>query len=174
MHVANTSFCIQIITIEGDTVAPIIICPIDVTLECTDSTDPASTGMATATDNCDITVIITYSDAVAAGSCPQEMTITRTWTATDDCLHTSTCVQIITVDDSQAPMLTCPADITIDCLSSTDPMDIGIGTATDNCDTTPVVTFTEYRWKDLVHKICSLQGPGLQRMIAATVLPVNN
>ena len=35
-------------------------------------------------------VAITYADAIAAGDCPQESTITRTWTATDACGNTTT------------------------------------------------------------------------------------
>jgi hypothetical protein len=136
----NTSFCIQLITIEGDTIAPVITCPANITVECTDSTDPADTGIATATDNCDITPTVTYSDVTAAGSCPQEMSITRTWIATDDCVNSSTCVQMITVVDTIAPMITCPPNIAIDCSESTDPMDIGSATATDNCDTLSTIT----------------------------------
>jgi hypothetical protein len=49
--------------------------------------------MATATDNCDTNVAVTYTDQVS-GTCPK--TITRTWKATDDCGNYSTCVQTIT------------------------------------------------------------------------------
>ena len=70
----------QTITVM-DTTAPVLTMPLDVTVECDASTDPAVTGVATATDNCDDDVTITESDSVAEGSCPQESVITRTWTS---------------------------------------------------------------------------------------------
>ena len=41
----------------------------DFTVECTASTDPADTGSATATDNCDAAPAVTHSDAVTPGAC---------------------------------------------------------------------------------------------------------
>ena len=95
---------------------PGIACPGDVTVECvaavddglsgTDcvvafgsigtNTDPSNTGSATAIDNCtgDPDPAITFADVVAGGACPQEMVITRTWTATDDC-GSNSCDQTI-------------------------------------------------------------------------------
>jgi len=64
--------------------------------------------MATATDNCDETVTITFNDSIDPGACPQEYTVTRTWTATDDCGNTSTCSRSITVQDNTAPVIVCP------------------------------------------------------------------
>jgi hypothetical protein len=52
--------------------------------------------MASATDNCDPAPVVTYSDVTAAGGCPQEYTITRTWTATDACGNGTNCTQVIT------------------------------------------------------------------------------
>jgi hypothetical protein len=96
----NSSTCVQVITWTTDTEAPEITCPDDVAYfacgqDC--PTDPEITGSATATDNCDDDVEITYSDVVYPDdpdACPK--VITRTWTATDDCGNSSSCTQIIT------------------------------------------------------------------------------
>jgi hypothetical protein len=138
----NTSSCVQTIFVD-DSIGPVISCPASITIECTASTLPADTGMATATDNCDATPTITSSDVSVAGACPQERTITRTWTATDDCGNTSTCNQTIVVDDSVGPVISCPAGITIECTASTLPANTGIATSTDNCDATPTITFSD-------------------------------
>ncbi len=82
----------EIITITvQDTTAPIIICPADITIDCTELLDPLENtklGNATATDNCGIPTI-TYTDA---GTC----NVTRTWTATDSCGNIDSCAQEIT------------------------------------------------------------------------------
>ncbi len=124
--------CAFTLTVE-DTEPPLITCPADITVECDASTDPANTGSATADDNCDETVDITYSDETAAGDCPQATVITRTWTATDDAGNTATCDQTITVDDTTPPVITCPPDIAVECGDPTDPAALGEATATDNC-----------------------------------------
>ena len=138
----NSDDCVQTITIE-DTTPPVITCPADVAVECDESTDPANTGTATATDNCDTSPTITYSDSVVAGSCPDAYTIYRTWTATDDASNSDDCVQMITVDDNTAPVITCPGNITIECDESTDPSNTGTATATDNCDASPTIGYSD-------------------------------
>ncbi len=135
----NSSSCSQIIFVQ-DTVPPAITCPVDLTIECSDSSDPIATGSATATDNCDTSVVITYADVTVEGACPQIMTITRTWNAADGCGNSSTCVQNIFVQDTTPPAITCPIDLTIECNTSSDPMVTGTVTATDNCDTSVVIT----------------------------------
>ncbi|HRP61744.1 MAG TPA: cohesin domain-containing protein [Phycisphaerales bacterium] len=102
------------ITIDG-TNPTFTFVPSGVTVECDDPTDPANTGgFATATDNCDASPVVDYSDDVAPGSCPQSWTITRTWTATDACGNSTSQNQVITVVDTTAPVfLTVPGDITV-------------------------------------------------------------
>ncbi|GEM_PF-1160477 len=128
----NSNSCDQIITILGSDV-PVVTCPPDITVECTASTDPANTGTATATDDNDPNPEITHDDIITDGDCPHEMIISRTWTATDLDGNSSNCTQTITVQDSQEPEITCPADISVPYGNSTEPVATGNATATDNC-----------------------------------------
>ena len=132
--------CTAIVTVV-DTTPPVIACPPDVTIECDESTNPANTGSATATDNCDTISNITHSDVTTPGECPQEYTITRTWNATDASGNSSSCVQTINVVDTTMPVIDCNAPATIT------PPDAPISftaTATDNCDDDPSVEITGF------------------------------
>ena len=91
----NGASCSQTITIV-DTTPPVITCPAPFTVPCGTSTDPAITGTATSVDACDPMPSLTHSDA-QVGSCPQGGQILRTWTSTDHCNNSSSCVQIITL-----------------------------------------------------------------------------
>lgn len=116
----------QSIVIDGTD--PVITCPIDVIIECDESTDPSNTGEATATDNLDPAPVVTFVDVTSSGACAEEQVITRTWTATDCAGNTDVCVQTITVVDTTDPIIFCPADTTIDCTDSTDPSNTGVPT----------------------------------------------
>ncbi|MBX2929591.1 MAG: T9SS type A sorting domain-containing protein [Saprospiraceae bacterium] len=137
----NTSTCAtEIQTIE--VVPPVIMCPPNITLTCDNDISPATTGMATATDNCDPNPTITFSDGVM-GLMPCDGFIQRTWTAMDNCGNVSTCVQIISVIDDVPPMIVCPPNITVACSNAVNPTVTGTATATDNCDPSPVITFAD-------------------------------
>ncbi|MBK7342074.1 MAG: hypothetical protein IPJ06_02505 [Saprospiraceae bacterium] len=124
-------------TIE-DTTPPVITCAMDVTVECTDPTDPANTGMSTATDNCGMPTV-SSTEFTTPGGCAAEYVITRTWTAEDECGMTATCEQMITVDDSTVPVITCPADAAVECDDDLTSGANGVATATDNCDPAPMI-----------------------------------
>lgn len=128
----------------GDMTAPAVVCPADALLGCTDSTDPSSTGTATATDACDVNPAVTFSDVVAAGNCPVTKiieTITRTWEATDEAGNSATCEQEIAVSDDDPPVVTAPAPIALECnaadgVPATDPAIVAwlaLATAVDEC-----------------------------------------
>ena len=140
----NTSFCLQMIQVQ-DTTDPMISCPADVTIECSDDMSPSNTGAATATDNCDDDLSITFSDNRVDGICADEYVIERTWTAEDNCGNTSTCLQTIQVQDTTDPMISCPADVTIECSDDMSPGNTGAATATDNCDDDLSITFSDNR-----------------------------
>ncbi len=107
--------------------------PDDVTIECSESAEPSNTGQATISDNCNSKPVVTYSDQTATGDCPNESTITRTWTATHACGNSASASQTITIEDNTAPTLILPLDATVECNQSTDPTVTGMATATDVC-----------------------------------------
>ncbi len=121
----NSSSATQIITII-DTTAPVLTIPSDYTAECSDDhpMDDAS-----ASDSCG-EVIISVEATITPGSCTGDYTITRVFTATDDCGNATSATQTITIIDTTAPVLTIPSDYTAEC-SDDHPMDDA--SATDNC-----------------------------------------
>jgi len=83
-----------------DELAPSIQCT-DLTLSCTDDTNPATmadTGV-TAIDNCTTNPTLTYTEVESLGCDPAGGfgTIVRTWVATDEYGNTSSCTQTITI-----------------------------------------------------------------------------
>ena len=135
----NFSECIQTVTVH-DITNPVITCPANVTINCEADNTPAGTGTATATDNCTpaANITITFSDvstysADASSILHYNYVITRTWRATDVAGNFSECIQTITVHDITNPVITCPANVTINCEADNTPAGTGTSTATDNC-----------------------------------------
>jgi hypothetical protein len=126
----NTTNAVQTITVR-DTTPPIITAPADLVLDCPAVTTTNATGVATASDGCG-SVSISYSDSVS-NSCGNAKVISRTWTATDQCGNNSSAVQKITVRDITPPTITAPANLTIECGSSTATNATGFPTASDGC-----------------------------------------
>jgi hypothetical protein len=88
-------------------------------------------------DNCDSDPTLSFSDLVIPGACPQEFTIERTWSATDQCGLTSPdVVQTIEVVDVTAPTV---SDVPSDIVAHSDAGTCGAvvswspPTATDDC-----------------------------------------
>ena len=78
----------------------IVTCPDTAKLFCGDSTDPSITGTPTVTGACDDHPVLTYQDVVVSTPCPADRfdhVIQRTWTATDSCGNTGSCVQRLDV-----------------------------------------------------------------------------
>ncbi|MBI1267772.1 MAG: T9SS type A sorting domain-containing protein [Cryomorphaceae bacterium] len=131
----NMTEATQTITVV-DTVAPEFMEYGDsVTIECTMEI-PAPYSYVI--DNCDELVDVVVTDVTAAGDCPQEYTITRTYTATDDCGNSSSVQQVITVVDTTAPMFTSvPQNNEISCDAN---LPTEEATATDNCGIVTVMS----------------------------------
>ena len=139
-NAGNTTSQSQVITVQ-DTTAPVLSnVPSNVTAEC-DNVPAAAT--LTATDNCDSNVTVQMTQTRANGSCPSNYTLTRTWTATDSCGNSSSKTQVVTVQDTTAPLLSnAPPDVTVEC----DNVPIAATlTATDNCDSNVTVQMTQTR-----------------------------
>ena len=126
----NAISCDQIITVEET--LPSIECPADVTISCDASTDPSNTGEAMASDS----TAITFTDVVQSGT-GNNAVITRTWTATDTNENAINCDQVITLEDTTAPEITCP-DVSL--IAPELPDFTGDASIFDNCSTNVVVT----------------------------------
>jgi hypothetical protein len=131
----NHASCVQTITVQ-DTTPPRITCPTNVTLECPANITTNNTGVATATDTCS-SVSISYSDSVS-NICGGAKVISRTWTATDACGNSASCVQTITVRDTTAPTITCPSNVVLECPANTGTNATGMATATDACSSVSI------------------------------------
>src|SRR5262249_24419542 len=132
----------------NDTTAPSMTCPGDVTLPCPANTGTNVTGVATASDTCG-SVTITFSDAVTPG-CGNTETILRAWKATDQCTNVFTCVQKISVVDTNPPSITCPSNFSVECVKDVPACPGSLaaflalgGTASDTCSTNLTYTCSD-------------------------------
>ncbi|HRE77370.1 MAG TPA: hypothetical protein PLL09_06040, partial [Flavobacterium sp.] len=134
----NSSTATQTINVI-DTTAPVIdALPSVTTISCQDV--PQFT-QATAIDECDSAFTLTFEDVTTNGSCAGSYSVTRTWTAIDDCGNSSTASQTINVQDTTAPVLSGQGpDSTISCPATPE---FTAPTATDTCDLAPVISFTD-------------------------------
>ncbi|MCB0398754.1 MAG: hypothetical protein KDD26_03860, partial [Winogradskyella sp.] len=126
----NDTIFTQTITVV-DTTPPTISVPADITIECTEDESSVNTGVATGSDTCG-SVTITESD-VETAACGDTKAIVRTWTATDECGNSTSADQTIIVQDTTPPVLTLPADITIECGEDESSANTGLAKAEDEC-----------------------------------------
>ncbi len=136
-----TETCSFDVTITDQESPVISNIPTDTTVECD---NVPSVATLTALDQCDgVTNVSLISESVAAGPIPGSSIITRTWFTIDVAGNIATANQTITVIDTTAPTITCPADVST--FSTTSPICGAnvfwtIPTAIDNCDSNPQVT----------------------------------
>ena len=88
---------------------------------------------------------ITLNETITPGACAGDQVIIREWTAEDECGNIVTETQTITVEDTEAPVLSgIPADEVVECDAVPTPPVIGTDiTATDDCDPNPSITLNE-------------------------------
>jgi large repetitive protein len=131
----NTAVHEQYITLV-DTIAPVLAnLPGDMEMECSDKMPFVPN--VTATDNCDSSVNVIYSQTIQEGDCANNYTILRTWTATDTCNNSVSHTQVISVSDNTAPIIVAIPSFT---LQGCNPEWPALATTwTDNCSEGGVV-----------------------------------
>lgn len=134
--------CSQRFIYAVDNMAPVVTCPANLTVDCGADRTPEVTGFPTATDDRTPAgeLTVTYTDDEAGlTACGETGTLLRTWTVTDACGNSTSCVQEITVQDTQAPTITCPPNTLFACNQPFTPDLTGWAEATDQCATDAVV-----------------------------------
>jgi len=128
-NAGNTADCAMTVTIEDDEM-PTIVCPTDIT----QGVDPGSCDATVASlpptvgDNCMVgSVTNDFNSTSDSGDIYPQGTTTVTWTVMDMAGNMNTCTFDITIVDDQAPVMSCPADITAP-------------TASGSCDAAVTVT----------------------------------
>lgn len=134
-----TANCTQNVTVV-DAQPPVIVCPSNITA----SNDAGFCGVTAlnlgtpvTSDNCGVASVV--NDAPATFSVG---TTTVTWTVTDDAGLTATCIQEVTIEDNETPIINCPIDITVSadagsCNASN--VVLGVPNSDDNCGVASVV-----------------------------------
>ncbi|WP_235298837.1 HYR-like domain-containing protein [Portibacter marinus] len=101
----------QVITIE-DTIPPVILDPpADLTIACIEDLDPAA--VLDWTDNCDGPNTVTAVESGSLITCNDQLT--RTWLVEDLCGNTTEATQVITLQNTVRPILTCPMNLVLEC-----------------------------------------------------------
>lgn len=142
----------QIITIT-DAGAPVIDRPAeDLTVECDGSGNTTdlnnwlnSQGGASAYDLCGGEITWTNDFSALSDLCGATGAATVTFTAADVCGNTASTTATFTIVDTQAPSITCPADVTaqintVDC--TVEDVELGNATAGDACSATGEIVIT--------------------------------
>ena len=155
----NCTFSLDITISADDTENPEISVPSTITIEgcsTTDITESNALFTYSSVESADVQSIfqsnsdynasddfsienITYIDVITStDNCP--IIVTRTFTITDNCNNTASAVQTITIEDTIAPIINIPSDITIECTDDSSSNNTGQATGNDHCST---VTITQ-------------------------------
>ncbi|MFN5619901.1 MAG: hypothetical protein ACK478_01235, partial [Flavobacteriales bacterium] len=134
----NVSNAYSYYTVVDNTAPYFVSVPAELVLGCNVELANLPVTTATAADNCDGSVEVTYVDIlVSADNCDREYL--RTFTATDNCGNTETATQVITSSDNEEPTFAGAADIDVACSDFTEG---GVYvTASDNCGSATITVF---------------------------------
>ncbi len=111
----NVSVCVQTVTVE-DNEAPIVTAgSIDSCYSDVATAESAAIAATTATDNCTATIDLVIT-AATTGTCDAEITVT----VTDESGNSDTAIYNTRIDNAP-PVITCPPDVSVQCLAEADP-----------------------------------------------------
>ncbi|MEM8906583.1 MAG: T9SS type A sorting domain-containing protein, partial [Bacteroidota bacterium] len=105
----------------------------------------------------------TLTETMVPGTCPQEMTITRTWNVMDACGNPAVAaVQVISVVDNAGPIITCPPTVSdLVCRTELPVVNNAVdfvaqgGTLSDNCGSDFTVSYVDSPSNPFVLDYCS-------------------
>ena len=124
-NISNTSFTVTVV----DTTAPVITVPPDLTIEATSASCAVATFTTTATDL--VSGSVATTNTPASGSVFPLGTTTVTTSASDTGGNVANQTFTVTVVDTTAPVITVPADLTIEATSSSGAVATFTTSATD-------------------------------------------
>ncbi len=134
----STTSLVSTLTVVDTTPPTLSGLVLDRTVACNAVPPPVN---RTATDACDPSPTVSFNEVRTSGACPGNYVLTRTWTAQDANGNVASNSQIITVVDTTAPGLNGQGpNTTINCPAT--PVFIA-PTATDSCDTNPIIVFAD-------------------------------
>jgi hypothetical protein len=150
-NAGNTATCSQMITVNDDEPPHFIqtapISPLNVS--CASDVPVPHSDSYTAVDNCSAEedlIFPEFREVKSDSSCPNKYTLTRTWTARDNCGNTAVYTHVIHVDDKTGPVFQGaePSEIAVSCASEVPP--VPSQSATDNCTGMAAsITFSEIK-----------------------------
>lgn len=110
----------------------------EIQLNCNDEIPVANA--PSVSDNCSVNVDLAYVEFSETNNCTE--TITRIWTATDECGNSSSSQQLVVISDTEAPIVSgVPEDLMTTCDNI--PAVEDSPSATDNCSENIEVSFSE-------------------------------
>ncbi|MBK7936182.1 MAG: hypothetical protein IPJ82_03515 [Lewinellaceae bacterium] len=154
-----------------DTEKPVISgFPPTVTLSCPNPVPGLSPSFIS--DNCDTSMVVSYTFTTSDTLCPGSYTMNVTWSATDDCGNTGTATQTVLVRDTQGPLFTLvPAADTIRCDTFSLPpapvMGVDIAAA-DNCSQVTGISTQVASLQDPDPAVCGHYTYNIIRTFTAT------
>lgn len=116
-----------------------ISCPTNLNLPCATDIPSGLPFTGTFSNNCGSIPTYKFVDNISNQTCRDRFTLTRTYTATNLCGNTTTCNQIITVNDIIHPSILCPNGVTVSCVSDIPAVDISKVISADHCGNSGIV-----------------------------------